>query len=134
MFGNTFVSSNSGKKFLPFGTHIDINPFTLTNRYPYSTTISDDINLINWVQSFKVYTVNNITNYWNIKMFRWSDDALIATVDTRGYTTLGVATTLITNSFSFSKLTINDVGLYISLTLTGSPGTLYLLAPAVRYF
>jgi len=38
------------KLLLPLGTHIDLNPFSATNKYPYSVTIDLSIILVKWTQ------------------------------------------------------------------------------------
>jgi hypothetical protein len=129
--GNVTGPLGTGGAFLfPFATYLNLNPITASATYPYGGTVDRSMTLTQWSQSLYVATTNNGSNYWTITMKRITDGATVNSISTSAISA-NTWTLLTDTTFSISSLTTSDVGLYLECTKTGSPGSLYILCPAL---
>lgn len=135
--GNVLVSNGSAwtsaapKMLLPFGIYLDFNPFSATDKYPYAATIDRNLTLVKWSMGATAGATNNGSNYWDIKLYEWASDTLLATLTTSG-STAAVHTVLSTTTFADSTMTAANKGLYIKVVKVGTPGNLYLAGPLLE--
>lgn len=130
-FGGAVPLNFSGSTtFLPFGIYLDIGPFSATNKYPYSATVDRDLTLAKFSASILV-TPNDTSNYWDIELYEWGSDTLLATLTTKN-ATANARTLLTTTTFSDSTMTASNLAVYIKLVKVLNPGNLYLLGPQLE--
>jgi hypothetical protein len=116
---------------LVWGTYTHpTNPQTVTNAEPYGATIDETVYFVRFRAGCYVGGTNDVNNYWDIKLIRWTDSATIATLSTTGLagsTHLNLNTT----TFSIASATTANIGVLIRCVKIGSPGSLYIIGPAV---
>lgn len=127
-------SSPAGAAILiPFGAYTVINPITASTEFPYSVTINETVTFVKWAQNLYVGGTNNGLSYWTISLLRWSDDSVIASVNTAasaGSAKLQLSTT----SFSIASIASGD-GIVVRCAksgATGTPGSLYIQGPWLK--
>lgn len=122
-----FVLRWAAPRLLPFSTFGSISPITI-GVDPFGVTIDRDMVIRWWTQSVNVQTTNNGSNYWTIDL-RSLGAGTLASLNTSAIAA-GVWANLSNKAINTSAAT-TDIGLYIRVAKVGSPGSLYLLSPAV---
>lgn len=117
--------------YLPFGIYLNISPMSGNPSYPYGTSIDRTLTFVGWTQSVIPAATNNGSNYWIIKLLRWSDGATIATLNTSALTA-GVPGRLSTTSFSIASIGTSGIGIVMECSKFGSPGNLYAVGPLLE--
>jgi hypothetical protein len=127
----TLLGITSSVIFLPWIQYTDIQPLTSDEQRPFSATIDRTITFVKWAQAVRVSTTNNGSNYWHIKIIKCTAGTVIKEITTSAISA-NTNTLLSTTSFTVGSVGSADVGLYIEVYMTGSPGALFLFSPMVQ--
>jgi hypothetical protein len=119
------------RSFIPFVTYTDLIPLTDDELRPFSATIDRTCTLVQWSQSVRVSTTNNSSNYWNIKMIKCTAGTVLEEINTKSISA-NTNALLTSTSFDVASVGSADVGLYIEVYKTGSPGALFLFSPLLE--
>jgi hypothetical protein len=126
-------STLEGRYYLPFGVYTTISPITVASspNYPYAAAIDRTVTFQSFTEGVYVAGTNDGSNYWTIELTRWTDGAVIASVNTSadaGSTHLKKTDT----TFAIASAGASDVGLVVKVTATGTPGNLYIVGPMLE--
>lgn len=127
--GISAAPSGSGTYLLPWMIYDFLNPWN-ADRQVYNTTVFKNCTIKQWIQAFLVDTTNDGSNYWTIAINRLDTYAVLASLSTTA-----AAPTTWTRSDSgvlSVGVTTGMIGLYVSITKTGSPGDIYMYCPSVQ--
>lgn len=115
--------------WLPFSAY-QLNTYSQSaTGLAFALTVPRDLQLVEWHQSIYVAGTNNGSNYWSVSLKRVSDSAELSTFNTSA---MSAATwTRNSNAGLSIDVTTAHLGLYISVSKTGSPGNWSMVAPAV---
>ena len=117
-------------RLLPFQNYGALGSAISTSPIIASTTTLDiDSNLIRWSIAAFVASNNNATNYWKFDLLRLDTQASVASISTIGATS-GYWHRYDSGALSVS-LPATILGLHLNITKVGTPGLLYIGAPAV---
>ena len=104
-------------------SNVSTSPVTL-----YSATIYRALSLKTWYQAAYVATTNDGSNYWTIALVE-ADLTAITSVNTSAAS--ADTWTMLSDTSVGGSVDRGDIGLLVRVTKTGSPGNLYLMAPAL---
>jgi hypothetical protein len=129
LLGQVGLAQPSG--WLPFAAYTVLpgSGMTTSPAYPYSVTISRALTIRTWYQLAYVATTNNGSNYWTLDLVEPDLATVHATIDTSAIS--ADTWTMIDDTTINADVSRSDLGLYVRITKTGSPGALYLQGPAV---
>jgi hypothetical protein len=117
--------------WFPFATYQALpHNMTTTPLDPFAGTISRPLTIKGYHHSGTVLTTNNGSNYWNIWLRSWGTGATISLINTSAWPVGGVGQSE-DLGINYAITPGTDIGLYIRVYKTGSPGPLYLAGPAV---
>jgi hypothetical protein len=102
------------------------------NINPFVGVVDRTIAFTSWVQGAYVLTTNNASNYWNIRLNRLSDGAMITQINTSAVAPGGWRF-LSSGSFSIASIGTPQIGCYLNVSKIGSPGNLLLAMPLIEF-
>lgn len=113
---------------LPFGMY-GTDPYLIANAaYPFAVTLSRSITVRSWYQACVVATTNSAAHHWHITLCK-RDGTVLATLGTEA---MAADTWAVLSSTGLSSaVSAADIGLYVYVAKSGSPGTISLFNPAV---
>jgi hypothetical protein len=116
--------------WLPFATYQAVpHNVTTSGQDLFAGTLSRACTIRYWCQAVAVLTTNNGSNYWYFELRRMSDNVSIKALNTS--TLSPGAWELLSSTDLALSLTTAHKGIYIRAYKSGSPGPLYMGAPAV---
>ena len=118
------------RMLLPFGVYGAISPMTAT-AYPYSATIDRTYTFVKWTNTVRVYSPNDVSNYWTVSLLRGDGGNVVASFNTSGIA--GWTRSLYTvSSFSQATMDTSHKVLFVTCGTTGAPGGLELQGPMLE--
>jgi hypothetical protein len=116
---------------LPFVSHECLSKGITSNYFsPFSATVPKALTLVSWSQSCTVATTNDASNYWNIRIYRYTGSAAIQLAEFKTKSLAVGAWGHFTTTIN-AAIPVTDTHLYIYLVHSGSPGALTLAGPGV---
>ena len=122
------IPTTSGDYTLPFGMY-GTDPYLIAAAgYPFGVSLSRTVTIQSWFQACVVATTNSAAHHWHLTLCK-RDATVLATLGTEAM----VAGTwaLLSSTGLAAAVGVADIGLYIYVEKSGSPGTISLFNPAV---